>query len=268
MKLIHQILLFSSARAVTLKTDSYSSEMALAQLGQEQFTPCLCWRYALDASVPPAADNVIENGGYLVDVGILGANPGTDVCEITTTADAAAIPVAVLVGQFQKEITNQSCLYKIWMCACWASQTDGCLCGRQNSSGTITAIRPTMGKCEDGSGPLLNPKAQDGGGLALKCAPNPCLACCACSKGLCLGNGDPKDDDYQGANCCDCCGSRGGYTCGLGGDCGGGGQGCGGYGGGGSGGGGCSSGGGSGGGGYGGGGGGYGGPCIRQNVNQ
>ena len=50
------------------------------------------------------------------------------------------------------------------------------------------------------------------GGVALKCAPNPCLACCKCSKGICIGD-DPRDNE---ANCCDCC-KYGGDVCGYGG---------------------------------------------------
>ena len=90
-------------------------------------------------------------------------------------------------------------------------------------------IKPTGGGCPDGSGPLLNPKAgydkdivlttnplvtidlPGAGGIALKCAPNPCLACCACSRGICTGTGDPRDNDIQN-NCCDCC-PNGGAVC-------------------------------------------------------
>ena len=93
------------------------------------------------------------------------------------------------------EITNQACLYKLWMCACWASQAEGCLCAKENPEDNVTIIKPIAGDCPKGSGPIKNPKAKDTGGLALKCAPNPCLACCACGKGLCRGAGDPADDD-------------------------------------------------------------------------
>ena len=40
-------------------------------------------------------------------------------------------------------VTNQSCLYKLWMCSCWASQTAGCLCARENSDDSVTMIKPS-----------------------------------------------------------------------------------------------------------------------------
>ena len=176
MKLIHQILFYTSARAVNLKNDSYSSEMALAQLEQELFSACLCFRYFYSGT--GAVTNLIKDGGSIVDVGPLGTCVDT---EDGVNPAPPALPIAT--GVFQKDVSNQSCLYKLWMCACWASQVDGCICGRENADDTITMIRPLMGECPSGSGPLLNPKAQDGGGMALKCAPNPCLACCACGRG-------------------------------------------------------------------------------------
>ena len=30
-------------------------------------------------------------------------------------------------------VTNEQCLYSLWMCACWANQADGCLCAFENS---------------------------------------------------------------------------------------------------------------------------------------
>ena len=61
----------------------------------------------------------------------------------------------------------------------------------------------------DGSGPLSQiPEAKEAGGLAL-CAPNPCLACCGCSEGMCSGTEDPHDNDIQMANCCE----NGGAVC-------------------------------------------------------
>jgi hypothetical protein len=185
MKLVHQILLLSSTSAVTLKSDSYSAEMALAQLEQELFTPCLCFRYkGYNDDAPGTLTNKIADGGYIVDVDADGK-----------CTPAPADPPVVLAQTFRRDVTNQSCVYKLWMCACWASQVDGCICGKENADDTVTMIRPLMGECPSGSGPLLNPKAQDAGGMALKCAPNPCLACCACGRGKCSGNGDPADND-------------------------------------------------------------------------
>ena len=137
-----------------LKTDSYSSEMALAQLEQELFTPCLCFRYFYPFGASSTPTNLIVDGGSIVDVGPDGT------CVPTVTGTNPAPPaLAITTGVFQREVTNQSCLYKLWMCACWASQVDGCMCARENADATVTMIRPTMGVCQPGSGPLLNPKA-------------------------------------------------------------------------------------------------------------
>ena len=92
----------------------------------------------------------------------------------------AVAPTANTLFHHYVEVKNQSCLYKIWMCACWASQADGCLCAHENPDDTVTMVKPKMGVCQAGEGKLLNPKAKDTGGYALKCAPNPCLACCSC----------------------------------------------------------------------------------------
>ena len=255
MKLLSYFLLTSSTGAVMLKADSFSAEAALEQLKQTDiFAPCVCFKYTDPTAIHPL-------GGELVDTEL--TTDGREVCDDPTSTDTP-FPTGA------KEITNQSCLYKLWMCSCWASQTDGCLCAKENSDDTITFIRPSMGGCQEGSGPLTNPLAKEAGGLALKCAPNPCLACCACGRGVCRGNGDPMDNDVGPINCCDCC-PNGGATCAdfgggfgsYGGSSGGGNCGCGGgYSGGG---GGCCCGGG-GGGGYGGGGGGCCGSGISQNV--
>ena len=29
-------------------------------------------------------------------------------------------------------VTNEKCLYALWMCACWANQASGCLCAFEN----------------------------------------------------------------------------------------------------------------------------------------
>lgn len=171
---------------------------------------CLCFRFAdIDADGTGIYD--IENGGNIVDVDADGECAG-----IYEDTNIAAAPKFVK----EVEVKNQSCLYKIWMCACWANQAPGCLCAFENADKTVTMVKPKMGVCPMGAGKLLNPKAKDAGGLALQCAPNPCLACCACGKGVCTGDGDPADnDDYGADNCCDCCGAGGGYPCGMGGSC-------------------------------------------------
>lgn len=220
----------SFATAVTLKSNSYSAESALAQLEASVTNDehCLCFRYANGVAdnggaplgAPSPAYSDIEQGGYITDTGAAD-NCVEEVRPILEDADPANLPNVDWYKYV--EVTNQACLYKLWMCSCWASQTEGCLCAKENADNTVTMVRPSMGVCPVGTGKLLNPKAQDTGGYALKCAPNPCLACCACSQGICKGTGDPFDDDEPPTNCCDCCGDAGGYTCGTyGGQCGGG----------------------------------------------
>ena len=54
------------------------------------------------------------------------------------------------------------------MCACFASQAPGCLCAEENADGTVTMVLPRMGECQGtNSGPLLNPKGYQTGGVAL-----------------------------------------------------------------------------------------------------
>lgn len=81
-----------------LKADSYSSEAALEKMEQiEVFEPCLCFSWKENG--PPI---VIEDGGEIVDL------EDDLTCNVET-----GIP--------KHEVTNQSCLYKLWMCSCWAS---------------------------------------------------------------------------------------------------------------------------------------------------
>jgi len=81
------------------------------------------------------------------------------------------------------------------MCACWANQADGCLCAFENAEqASVTVQKPTMGVCGPGAGKITDMSAagdQKGhaqlgfGGLALKCSPNPCQACCKNQGGSC-----------------------------------------------------------------------------------
>ena len=86
-------------------------------------------------------------------------------------------------------VVNEACLYNLWMCACWANQADGCLCALENpGKNDITIVKPSMGSCPEGSSKLETVTAIGGGdgafapdgagGLAMKCSPNPCQACC------------------------------------------------------------------------------------------
>jgi hypothetical protein len=123
--------------ALTLKRDSYSAEQALAQLDEEAqlMKACLCARYNDGASAADGDFGEIEDGVYIEDVDADGD------CKVGVRA------ITGFVGDntdFHKyvEVTNQSCLYKIWMCSCWASQTAGCLCARENADNTVTMVKP------------------------------------------------------------------------------------------------------------------------------
>ena len=54
-------------------------------------------------------------------------------------------------------VTNEACLYNLWMCACWANQADACLCAFENpEQESVTVVKPTMGKCPKGAGPITD----------------------------------------------------------------------------------------------------------------
>ena len=39
-------------------------------------------------------------------------------------------------------VTNEKCLYNLWMCSCWANQADGCLCAFENpDQESVTVIK-------------------------------------------------------------------------------------------------------------------------------
>ena len=120
--LLSIILLQSPCYAVSLKQDSYSSEEALAQLDVSGFIdPCLCFKYD-DWTSPkkiPELEIEVKGGKFVI--------PTEGEC----LNDAGEV-----------EVTNQSCAYKLWMCACWANQADGCLCARENPDETVTIIKP------------------------------------------------------------------------------------------------------------------------------
>ena len=113
-------------------------------------------------------------------------------------------------------VSNESCLYSLWMCACWANQAEGCLCAYEAAEQAyVTIEKPTMGHCRSGSSALTDvtaagdgifPVIYGAGGLALKCSPNPCQACCkhGGNKGCKCGGGK------GGGGQCDCGGGGGG----------------------------------------------------------
>ena len=115
-------------------------------------------------------------------------------------------------------VTNEKCLYALWMCACWANQASGCLCAYENpNQESVTIVKPQAGKCPDGAEKVEDMTAQGDreghsmygfGGLALKCSPNPCQACCkakghggggACG---CSCGGGGGGGGYGGSGCC------------------------------------------------------------------
>ena len=110
------LLFLSSTYGVSLSRDSYSAEMALAQLDTAQMglIPCLCFKYN-DQTQDTAAAAAIASGGIIE----------LSVAEKCVSTDAPATSVR------RADVTNQSCLYKLWMCACWASGTEGCLCAKE-----------------------------------------------------------------------------------------------------------------------------------------
>lgn len=217
------MLLFSSVSAVTLSMNSPSAELALSQLEASVMDPiyCLCYQYAeniYDADLDTMKDPDFNLGGALT-------NPVDGKCDVRTYfIDAAGkypgdelflCPADTEVRHLNVPVDNEACLYNLWMCACWANQADGCLCAFTNPNfESVKIMKPTMGTCPNGSSPVTDMTAagdEEGhallgfGGLALKCSPNPCQACC---KG-------------QGGSCANCKGGSG-----FGG--GGGGRGCGG----------------------------------------
>ena len=105
IKLTTFLLLTATTHAVTLKRDSYSSETALGQLDEtatQTTTPCLCFRY--EDSKTPDADGTFST----IEIGGTIQAHENHKCE--DEADNKVV-----------EVTNQSCLYKLWMCACWSS---------------------------------------------------------------------------------------------------------------------------------------------------
>jgi hypothetical protein len=120
---------------------------------------------------------MVKTGPWKIDEGgdIIPLPPGGACVDVNAGMGAVEGPYYHVVV-----VTNQNCLYKLWMCACFASQIPGCLCAKENNdgSGSVTMIKPVGGDCPDGSGPLLNPKAYQTGGVALQCTNDPCQACC------------------------------------------------------------------------------------------
>lgn len=129
--------------------------------------------------------------------------PGDPEYKCESTSHYTAFPAYHLTVP----VTNEACLFSLWMCACWASGSDGCLCAQENPTGSVTITKPKEGGCKGFAGPVTDTSAAGDskghallgfGGLALKCSPNPCQACC-----------DNKCSQSRGAGCCGCrCGCK------------------------------------------------------------
>ena len=93
------------------------------------------------AAVTAGTFGPIEDGGFIEDV------DGNGEClkyEIRPfIKDSAGVTAVNTENYHYTTVTNQSCLYKLWMCSCWASQTAGCLCARENSDDSVTMIKPS-----------------------------------------------------------------------------------------------------------------------------
>lgn len=84
-----------------------------------------------------------------------------DITEVPQLANAAKPKV---VGHKIVPVTNEKCLYSLWMCACWANQADGCLCASEDSGkDSVTIVKPTMGSCPAGSSKLQSTGFTGGG---------------------------------------------------------------------------------------------------------
>ena len=127
----------------------------------------------------PDADGKCRVTEYIVDLAA-GLYPGDP--------DFACPPDPVARWHKKIPVENEACLYSLWMCACWANQADGCLCAFENPlQASVTIMKPSAGGCPPGAGKMTDTTAAGDskghilfgmGGLALKCTPNPCQACC------------------------------------------------------------------------------------------
>ena len=113
----------SFAKAVTLKSNSYSAEQALAQLeaSSQQFNECLCFRYRDGEAVIDDLFGPIEDGGFIEDTNADGKCVDEVRDFIVDDPLNPGNPAINLLFHHYTTVTNQSCLYKLWMCSCWAS---------------------------------------------------------------------------------------------------------------------------------------------------
>ena len=90
---MNKLLWFSQASAVVLQAGSPTAESALAQIDANAFQPCMCFMYIEGGNLE------IKNGGYL---------------RLPDSAEC-------VVRDGYKEITNEGCVFQMWMCSCWAN---------------------------------------------------------------------------------------------------------------------------------------------------
>ena len=107
---------------------------------------CLCYQFAdyyeddLDPTTPPPVPD-INNGGalvlpdangecttrvYLADI----TDPANPIYAGDPGFDCANSPVDITHKNV--DVLNESCLFNLWMCNCWANQATGCLCAFEN----------------------------------------------------------------------------------------------------------------------------------------
>jgi hypothetical protein len=126
---------------------SPSAENALAQLEASVMLAkrCLCYQFAdyyVDdgdpLTAPPVPD--INNGGALVLPDDNGeCTTRTYLVDITDPANPIyAGEDGFVCGATEEwthknvDVLNESCLFNLWMCNCWANQATGCLCAFEN----------------------------------------------------------------------------------------------------------------------------------------
>lgn len=234
------ILLLGSASAITLSMSTPSAENALAQLEASVMMAkrCLCYQFAdhyvdefaTDPTFVPPVPH-IDNGGALV---LPDANG--ECTTKTYLVDIANDPIFLYAGDDgfdctttelwthkNVDVLNEACLFNLWMCSCWANQATGCLCAFENpNQESVTIVKPSMGACPVGSSPVTDMTAAGDqlghaplgfGGLALKCTPNPCQACCKNQGGSCAKCGGGGGGSGGGGSCGSGGGGSGAGSC-------------------------------------------------------
>lgn len=154
-----------------LNSRSPSAEQALTLMQTSLAAKCLCFQYA----GPTGTGNSAASGTFdIADGGALTLPDANGECVETTYVTYQDGGETIYPGtpgydptgetlderfHLRVPVTNEACLYQLWMCSCWASQTDGCLCAQENNGlGTVTIIKPSQG-CPIGSGEVTDTSA-------------------------------------------------------------------------------------------------------------